>query len=84
MMNHMVFVTFEETGNGNGNFVVYDMRTGEKKIIKASSLQSNLFKMPSDFKNVFKNAFQGKLKVVYSKHAFEEVNILIEFNRVDS
>ncbi|OKZ56424.1 MAG: hypothetical protein BHV99_05640 [Clostridium sp. 26_21] len=84
MMNHTIFVTFEETGNGNGNFAVYDMRTGEKKIIKASSLQNNLFKMPSDFKNAFKNAFPGKLKVVYSEPAFEEVNILMEFNRVDS
>ena len=31
MMNHTIFVNFEETGNGNGNFAVYDMRTGEKK-----------------------------------------------------
>lgn len=83
-MNLTVFVNFEETENGNGNFAVYDMRTGEKKLIKAYSLQGTLFKMPSDFSKAFRTAFPGKKRVVYTESAEQEVNVLMEFNRIDS
>jgi len=84
MMNLTVLVHFEPTDSCNGNFIVYDMRTGEKKIIRAPLLFGTTFKMKSDFNSTFRNAFPGKKRVVYTETAEQEVNILMEFNRVDS
>ena len=82
-MNATVWVTFECIDKIE-YFVVHDMRTGEKKQIKASEFIGCVFKMPSSFNNKLKNAFPNKRRVVYYVPASEAVARLVYFNRVDS
>jgi len=79
MMNHTTFVNYE-----NNCFTVYSLGTGECKTISTNYLIGGFFKYLSDFSRYFKSIYPNQKRIVYSSPAWEEVNILMEFNRVDS
>lgn len=68
----------------NPHFVVYDAYTGKKEEFNVINFFGTIFKTESSFERVFKNAFPDRQMIFYSRKALEQINALVEFNRVDS
>ena len=65
-------------------FVVYDVYTGKKKQFEVINFFGTVFKTESSFERVFKKAFPDRQMIFYSPKASEQINTLVEFNRIDS
>ena len=66
------------------HFVVYDTYTEKKEEFDVINFFGTIFKTESSFERVFKNAFPDRQMIFYSRKALEQINALVEFNRVDS